>query len=61
MATTITQSFTKLKQNLEISDLQEETVSTRQTNVREDEPCPGCERRDKCGNAKNKEKHGQKC
>lgn len=35
MATTIQQSFLKLKQNLEITALQEATVSTRQTNVRE--------------------------
>jgi hypothetical protein len=35
MATTIQQSFLKLKQNLEITDLQEATVSTRQKNVRE--------------------------
>lgn len=35
MATTIQQSFLKLKQNLEITDLQESTVSTRQRNVRE--------------------------
>src|SRR3989338_7793620 len=34
MATTIPQSFLKLKQNLEISDLQEATVSTRQKSVR---------------------------
>ena len=34
MATTIPQSFLKLKQNLEITDLQESTVSTRQTNIR---------------------------
>lgn len=35
MATTIQQSFQKLKQNLEITDLQETTVSTRQQGVRE--------------------------
>lgn len=35
MATTIPQSFLKLKQNLEISNLQEATVSTRQKSVRE--------------------------
>ena len=35
MATTIQQSFLKLKQNLEITDLQEATVSTRQKSVRE--------------------------
>ena len=35
MATTIPQSFLKLKQNLEITDLQEATVSTRQKSVRE--------------------------
>lgn len=34
MATTITQSFLDLKQNLNITGLQTETVSTRQTNVR---------------------------
>ena len=34
MATTIPQSFLKLKQNLEITGLQESTVSTRQTNIR---------------------------
>lgn len=34
MATTIAASFTKLRQNLEITDLQGSTVSTRQTNVR---------------------------
>ncbi|MDA8027299.1 MAG: CBASS oligonucleotide cyclase [Actinomycetota bacterium] len=34
MAATITASFTKLRQNLEITDLQASTVSTRQTNVR---------------------------
>lgn len=35
MSTTIQQSFLKLKQNLEITDLQAETVSTRQRNVRD--------------------------
>jgi Second Messenger Oligonucleotide or Dinucleotide Synthetase domain len=35
MATTIQQSFLKLKQNLEITGLQASTVSTRQRNVRE--------------------------
>ena len=30
MATTVKQSFQKLKENLEITGLQEETVSTRQ-------------------------------
>ena len=35
MATTIQQSFLELKQNLEITDLQEATVSTRQKRVRE--------------------------
>jgi len=34
MATTIQQAFLKLKSNLEITGLQEETVSTRQNNVR---------------------------
>jgi hypothetical protein len=34
MATTIQQAFRKLRENLEISDLQEKTVSTRQSNVR---------------------------
>src|ERR1017187_3923177 len=34
MATTVKQAFQKLRQNLEISGLQGETVSTRQTNVR---------------------------
>lgn len=34
MATTIQQSFLELKQNLEITDLQEATVSTRQKSVR---------------------------
>jgi len=35
MPTTIKQGFEKLRQNLEITGLQEQTVSTRQTNVRE--------------------------
>jgi len=35
MAITIAQSFSKLKQNLEITGLQQATVSTRQTNIRE--------------------------
>lgn len=35
MATTIKQSFQRLKENLEITELQEETVSTRQKSVRE--------------------------
>lgn len=35
MPTTIKQGFEQLRQNLEITDLQEQTVSTRQTNVRE--------------------------
>ena len=35
MATTITNSFLKLKQNLEISELQATTISTRQKNVRD--------------------------
>lgn len=35
MATTVKQSFQKLKENLEITGLQEETVSTRQNSVRE--------------------------
>lgn len=35
MATTIQQSFLKLKQNLEITGLQQSTVSTRQNSVRE--------------------------
>jgi len=35
MATTIPESFLKLKENLEITDLQVSTVSTRQKNVRE--------------------------
>lgn len=34
MATTVKQGFTTLKSNLEITDLQQETVSTRQKNVR---------------------------
>ncbi|HED37623.1 MAG TPA: nucleotidyltransferase [Ignavibacteria bacterium] len=34
MATTITSSFQKLKENLEVTGLQRSTVSTRQTNVR---------------------------
>jgi len=34
MATTIEQGFRELRQNLEITDLQEQTVSTRQANVR---------------------------
>jgi hypothetical protein len=34
MATTILEGFEELRSNLEITDLQEETVSTRQTNVR---------------------------
>ncbi len=34
MATTIPQSFLKLKQNLEITDYQETTISTRQKSVR---------------------------
>src|SRR4051812_27842995 len=34
MAKTIDEGFKKLRSNLEITDLQEETVSTRQTNVR---------------------------
>lgn len=34
MATTITEGFEEMRSNLEITDLQEETVSTRQTNVR---------------------------
>src|SRR2546426_11632910 len=34
MATTISQAFQILKSKLEITDLQEETVSTRQTSVR---------------------------
>src|ERR1017187_6068999 len=34
MARTILQGFEQLKQNLEITDLQAETVSTRQQNVR---------------------------
>ena len=35
MATTIQQSFLKLKQNVEITDLQEVVISTRQKSVRE--------------------------
>lgn len=35
MATTINQSFQKLKANLEITGLQQQTVSTRQQNVRD--------------------------
>jgi hypothetical protein len=35
MATTIPQSFLKLKQNLEITSLQTSVVSTRQSNIRE--------------------------
>lgn len=35
MATTISSSFQKLKENLEITDLQKSTVSTRQENVRD--------------------------
>jgi len=35
MATTIKQSFEQLKSNLEITGLQRETVSTRQSNIRE--------------------------
>jgi hypothetical protein len=35
MPKTITEGFKKLRENLEITDLQESTVSTRQTNVRE--------------------------
>lgn len=35
MATTIKQSFDVFKRNLEITGLQKETVSTRQTNIRE--------------------------
>ena len=34
MPTTILESFRKLKQNLEITGLQEATISTRQTNIR---------------------------
>jgi len=34
MATTISQSFEQFKRNLEITDLQSETVSTRQQNIR---------------------------
>ncbi len=36
MATTIQQSFQKLKANLEITGLQASTVSTRQNNVRDE-------------------------
>lgn len=35
MATTINQSFLDLKANVNITRLQESTVSTRQTNIRE--------------------------
>ncbi|MER8755152.1 hypothetical protein NKH69_05665 [Mesorhizobium sp. M0976] len=35
MATTVQQSFVQLKSNLEITDLQSETVSTRQSGVRD--------------------------
>lgn len=35
MATTVKESFRKLKSNLEITNLQQETVSTRQKNVRD--------------------------
>jgi hypothetical protein len=35
MATTINEGFAQLRRNLEITDLQEQTVSTRQTNVRD--------------------------
>ena len=35
MATTISQSFLQFKSNLEITDLQQQTVSTRQQNVRD--------------------------
>jgi len=35
LSTTITQGFDKLRQNLEITSLQESTVSTRQENVRD--------------------------
>src|SRR4051812_41255245 len=35
MATTIANSFSRLKQNLEITDLQASIVSTRQKNVRD--------------------------
>src|SRR3989338_5214467 len=35
MATTIPQAFQKLKSNLEITDLQQETVSARQKSVRD--------------------------
>jgi len=34
MAKTISEGFRKLRENLEITGLQESTVSTRQTNVR---------------------------
>ncbi len=34
MATTITSSFQKLKENLEVTGLHKSTISTRQTNVR---------------------------
>ena len=34
MARTINEAFRKLRENLEITGLQEATVSTRQTNVR---------------------------
>lgn len=35
MASTVTQAFTTFKSNLEITDLQSSTVSTRQQNVRD--------------------------
>jgi hypothetical protein len=35
LSTMVTQGFDKLRQNLEITSLQEATVSTRQRNVRE--------------------------
>ena len=35
MAKTINEGFAQLRKNLEITDLQEQTVSTRQTNVRD--------------------------
>src|SRR5438132_9413411 len=35
MASTIQESFLRLKQNLEITGLQESTISTRQKNVRQ--------------------------
>lgn len=35
MSRTILESFKKLKENLEITDLQQSTVSTRQQNVRD--------------------------